>query len=300
MLKFDGIWRERTVIKRVFAAFLTIFTLFFISGCRQSSKQASHDKLVGGFITTESIGKTNATLTAKTHTDPSTGKVSETREYVFNSINGISCIAAEVPATDTEDSFITAVSDEAVCGKYMSVNVGDNEGIDLKGSIYITPSIINRAYFINPVYQRQDGSVYVVPGSGTYIGKESCNKGAFSQKLHETNTVTKNGKEKSVYFNLDISISVMLPPAGIVVLQMDKNSAILSKQEYAPGNLPGSITPVEGTSYIILETHALDQEGKPAISYELYNEDSDSIKAFYCREDGICIEQHTALDWSKR
>jgi hypothetical protein len=141
-----------------------------------------------------------------------------------------------------------------------------------------------------------DGSVYAVQGNNDHVSGGV----SYSYNLNETNTVTENGNKKSVSFNADIFINVMLPPSNIIVLQMDKDSSILSKQAYTPGKLPYNITPDAGTSYIIVETHKLDPEGKPAVSYEIYNEGSEPITSFYCREDGIFIQKLTTLNWSKR
>jgi hypothetical protein len=79
---------------------------------------------------------------------------------------------------------------------------------------------------------------------------------------------------------------------------MDRNSAILSRNKYIPGELPSTLTPEAGTEYIIVESYKHDHEGNPVVVRSLFNKSSENIETFYCRDDGICIKQQTQVDWN--
>lgn len=324
------------MMNKVFAAFLAVFILFTLTGCQlaleDKGESNSNDRLIGVLVTDEYLdlfdlegylndnfnkftdgssimidgnnsqyeGRLYANLKTRTLKDE-TGNTFDTREFVFDDVNGIAYFSATVPATEDEESFTTSGSDEAISDGHMSIHHGDNENkTSLEGTIYISISHATKTRYINPVYQSSDGSVYSTTGSGIMLSGEQGEGSVYSQTLEATTTVTENGKSKSESITIKISLSLMFPPKQILVLQMDENSSIISRKEYLPGKLPDTLTPEADTEYIIVESLKRDSESNWITSRSIYDRKNQSLETFYGRDDGICVKQWTNLDWTKK
>ncbi len=321
-------------IKKSFYIFLTVFILLNITGCQlalEDKGESNKDRLIGVFITKEYLdlfdmeaylndninkmsggglidsdanngqyqGRLYATLATQTLKDD-TGKTYYTREFVFDSIEGITYFSAMVPATENEESFTTSGSDEAICDGHIGIHHGDDEDkTTLEGTIYVSSGYINNVCYINPVYQNADGSVYAISGNGFMVSGEQGEGSVYSQTLEEKTTITENGKSKSASISIKISLSMIIPPEQIFIMQMDKDNHVISQREYKPGNLPDALTPEAGTEYIIVETHKRDTESNLTASRSIYDRSNEVLDTFYCRNDGICVKQWTNLEWHK-
>lgn len=308
--------------------------LWALSGCQLALENAGtnayEDRLVGIFITTEYLdlfdfegylndnissfkdgeitlegntknyeGRLYATLITSTLTNDETGETAEMEEYVFEGVEGIPYFSPTIPATAERDSYISSISDDAICDTHMEIKAGDNENsTSLKGTIYTAPSSKNHIYYFNPVFQSADGSIYTTSGSGFMANNESISEGSvYSQTLDASTTVTENGKAYTERTSITLSISVMYAPEKIAVLQMDADIGLLSRTEYIPDALPDAITLDALAEYIIVETHKRDDTGSVKISREIYDRNADTISSFSVREDGICTKHLTQINW---
>ena len=315
-------------IKRSLSALLAVIVALSLYGCQLAREDADgsagKDRLIGVFVTREYLdlfdmdgylndnlqnlsggeisldgsseqyqGRLYAALQDRTLTSD-TGEESTTQEYVFPGVEGISYFAARIPATEESESYITTSSDEAVSDGLLSMNYSDTEDkITLDGTIYLANLSGNYSCYINPVYQSEDGSVYAVSGDGM----EMCGGAGMSQTLEEKTAVTENGVSKTVISSIKISIETLCPPEKIVILQMDKNSEIVSRQEYTPGELPEMLKTETVTVYILEETYSHDASGGEVVTRKLYSPQDDILSAFYARADGVCVRQWTSLEW---
>jgi hypothetical protein len=243
-------------------------------------------------------GRLYATLKKKTLNGGETGETFETDDYVFEGVQGIPYFFVRIPAAEGQESYNSAIGDEAVSDGHTSVNVTDDGTfVALEGTIYVSPKGLQREYFINPVYQSADGRVYAVSCSGFAMDEGHPEGAIFSQKLEAKYTFTENGKSRTDSTSVKISLNVMRPPGTVTVLQMDGSSAVVSRQEYAPGTLPKEIVPEKGAEYIVVETCGTGAQGEDQISRELYGRDAGTITTFQCREDGVCVKRWTEIDW---
>ncbi|NLX65024.1 MAG: hypothetical protein GX022_09680 [Clostridiaceae bacterium] len=319
--------------RKILAICLAVLILFMASGCQlaleDKGEHNNRDRLVGVLITDEYLDlfdmegylKDNfnkyssggiintdnadskyqerlyATLKTRTLKDD-TGKTFETREFVFDNVEGIPYFSVKIPPTENEVGFTASASDEAISDGHVSIHEGDNEEkTSLEGTIYVAIGQGTIARYINPVYQSADGSVYAISGKGISLAGEQGEGASFTQTLEETTTVTENGNSKTISFNIKISLKIMIPPEKIVIIQMDKNSNIILKDEYSPGKLPNTITPGAEVDYIIVESLKRDSEGNLTSSRSIYDRRNQNFETFYCRDDGICVKQWTNLDW---
>ncbi len=246
-----------------------------------------------------------AALVSRTLISEETGEPSEMLEYVFEGVEGYSFFMPTITDPETGDSYRSQSSDGAISdAKVALASHGEDEDITLEGTIYY-PIILNNgnfnfAAYVNPVYQSLDGSVYALAGDGISSGGNAGTGGKFTYTLDNSTTVTENGTEKTMSASISISVAAMFPPEKIVIAQLDEASAIVSRKEYEPGTLPYELSVDDGTEYIIVETHSLDENGEPLVGREMYNSADDSatgFTSFYCREDGICAQKYTALNW---
>ena len=259
-------------------------------------------RLIGVFITTEYLelfdqGRLYAKLVDDSYTDSETGKIVTTKNYVFDGIEGIACFSARY----TDESGVQywriggddAISD--VDTNFNSTDAGDS--IDMKGTIYVSASKGFNVFYYNPVYQTATGEVYLMSGQSMSHGGELSTGMSSSQALKEEQTVTIDGEITTISSNIEVSTCFMDTPIGAGVIQFDEDGSIISREDYAAGDLPFKITTSSDTEYIIVETHMRSGDGKETVARELFQPDDESLFTFSCREDGICIKQYCNMVW---
>lgn len=255
----------------------------------------------GGDITmdgdsAEYQGRLYAALTDRVLTSEDTGESVTTQEYVFEGVEGISYFCYTI--SNKNGTYSSVSGGEALSDGHTNISTTDNgEDISLDGTIFVSPTADHTTYYMNPVYQSTDGRIYAMSGSGISFSGDSSKGAVFSQTLDATTTVTENGEVNTNSISIKISISVMNPPQRISVLQFGSDGGIVSREEYLPGALPQKITPEQGCSYIVLEAYKTSPEQVESVTRTLYQADDNTLESFYCREDGICVKQYTALNW---
>ena len=321
--------------KKVFVSILAVLFLFSISGCQLAIENKGNtngtDRLIGFFITEEyldlfdaerflndNISKIKnlsgdmfidaadsskyqkrlyASVVTRTITNEN-GETAEIKEFDFEGVEGISYFVANVPDPECENSYITQGSDNAVSDAHISVV--DNEEEDstaLECTIYIASESAGKIRYINPVYQSPDGNVYAVSGNSFVLGGLQGEGSTFSTTMDEKTTVTENGKSRVRSYSVKVTFTTMYPPVKISVLQMDKDSNIISRADYSPGEVPDAITPSEEVEYIIVESQKYDLEGQSVISRSVYDRKAEFLETFYCLDNDVCARQITRLEW---
>ncbi len=316
-------------IKQWLAVLLVVPCILSLTGCQLASENTienTKDRLTGVLITYEYLdlfdydgylkgnasgisggdiqvdgdseqyrGRLYAILKEQVLTNEDTGEETVVKEYVFEDVEGFAYFAFK----DSSNGAVNSRSDEAISdGNSSFFSSDDEDKITFEGSIYTAPGNNGAiTYYINPVYQSNDGSIYAMSGSGFSM---DASKGAsYSQTLNETATVTENGTNKKSSISIKLSFVTMFQPEKIVLLQMNSDSAILSKDEYAPGEVPETLTPKADTNYIVAETYKSDSAGTVHVTRELYDRQDEYLYTFFCRYDNICIKTGTQLEWAE-
>ncbi len=312
------------VLVLAFVSGLTDFTLAQPGAAEAMEK----DRLVGVFVTTDYLdlfdmesyfndnigritsggditidgdnaeyqGRLYATLEDRSLKNENTGETVKSQEYVFKGVEGISYYCYTI--SNKNGTYSSVSGGETLSDGQTSISTSDNgEDISLDGTIYVAPTTSHTTFYMNPVYQSTDGRVYTMSGGGISFSGDSSEGAVFSRTLDATTTVTENGEVNTYSISAKISISVMYPPQRIFVLQFDSDGRILSRNEYIPGALPETITPEQGCSYIVHEAYKTSPEQGETVTRTLYQAEDDTLESFYCREDGICVKQYTALSW---
>ena len=242
-------------------------------------------------------GRLYAALTTRELVDEETGERTTMREYSFKDTEGILYCVPTMRAEDEENSYLAPASDAAISDGHVGISSGDDESsISLEGTIFISPSSMNRIYYFNPVYQSADSSVYTVSGESFMFNSEAYGEGTvFSQTLDAVTTVTENGKAKTESASVKITISVMYRPELVVIVQMNADNRLLARAEYLPDELPEAFILEADTAYFIAETQKKDGSGGAVVSREIYGCDASNIETFYARADGVCVKRCTTI-----
>lgn len=311
---------------------LCAIILCVLTACSLAREDAGgnphEDKLIGVFITTEYIdlfdfegylnnnlgnfrggeivmdgkpdkyqGRLYASLVPRTLTSEETGETTEIMEYVFEDIKGIPYFAPTVQ--DDHGNYTSSMSDGAISEGHMAINHGDDvNSITMEGTLHVLPASAN-VYYPNPVYQSEDGSVYLISGSGISSSGVHDEGPMMSQTLAADYTVTENGKTMTDSYSVTISVSFMFAPEKISILQMDADGGLLSRTEYSPEALPDAFKPEPKTAYLVVETRKRDSAGALKTSRDIYSGDAESMETFYAREDGICVKHWTRIEWAE-
>ena len=323
--------------RKAIAIFLLLTAILTMTGCQLAREDLAEtpgsDKLIGVLVTREYLdlfdmerylndnihrispggtitidgdtsryqGRLYASIVTRTHTNPETGETFEITEFAFEGVEGFHYYCAVVPATVAQGSYSITSADDAISDCHTSVHTSDWEDrISLEGTIYYSPSGTGSiTFFPNPVYQSPDGRIYAVTGTGITSYGDHGEGDLYSQTLEETVTITENGKTKTSHTSIKISFGAMFPPSRIVVRQMDEESRVISSAEYKPGELPETLEISKDTAYIMVETYKQGRDGKTVISRSLFDKDDETLETYYCRDDGICVKQHTSLKWNR-
>ena len=283
--------------------------------------RSGNDRLIGVLITTESLDLFDFEGYLRDHPDQllGGGEISgsdksayENRlyatlvndplsggrpQYKFEGIDGICFFCASY--TDTAGTYTGVSGDEAVSDGHTSIRSTDaGDDLSLEGTIYISTSGGPPLFYTNPVYQTASGEVYAVSGQGTSYGGSVTSGISGSHALNETQTVTVDGESKTVRSDITMTFAYKDPPTRIRIVQMDAGHNAVSSQEFAPDHLPDTLTTEPDTAYLLVETYATAPDGTETVTRELLQPEEDTLSAFSCREDGICVKQQCSLQWA--
>ena len=259
------------------------------------------DRLINGGEISESEsakyeGRLYAVLVETEHISEETGETYRNKEYVFEGINGICYIVPKI--TDEISTYWSSSGDEAITDGFINFITNDaGESVALEGTIYVSTGKNSGNFYFNPVYQTQDGEVYAVSGNGISSAGNSAGV-SMSHEIKENFSSTIGDVTTTSGSAVKITICYIDKPVKVSILQFDSESTLLSRMECSPDSLPGTLQTQPGTQYIIVETTALSREGTTNITRDLYQSEDETLSAFYCRDDGICVKRWCEIAWS--
>ena len=288
----------------------------------------SNDRLIGVFITTEHLnlfdmesyindhaneilsggeigasesaayeGRLYASHVEKSYTSEDTGETTKIKEYAFDGVNGISYYCALI--SNKAGNYHSNSGDEAICDGNIAIKSTDaGDSVSLEGTIYVSTNGGSAAFYFNPIYQTAQGEVYTVTGQGMSHGGESSEGMSSSHEIKEETSSTMGDETESVVSSVKTTISFIDPPTGVTVIQLNSESQVLSRETYTPGELPDKLTVEPGVDYIVVEIHASGMNGTETTTREIFQPGDDTLCAFYCRIDGICVKQYCSIEWN--
>lgn len=275
--------------------------------------QQTHDRLIGCYITTEYIdafdfeayfeehaaelvngGKISpqyelyqnriyAQMVEEEYTD-SDGNTHTTWNYEFPELDGVAYFAPLIEKDG--ESYTTFQSGEGLQNIHSKLNSTDGgDSVELSATLYVPIDTVNVTedefcYYMNPVYQSEDGSVYLVGGSGYWTNLSDSPGVEMTTKLHEEFTQTANGVITEMENSVEIECIAVYVPISATIIQMAKDGVVLSVESFLPEELPEKYAVEEGCEYIIMETHAFGSEGKDVIERKTIAPGTDDYNIF--------------------
>ncbi len=319
---------KRMKTKKILAIMLAVCILSFALGffgvvdlnkTQKTANGNTNDLLIGVFITTEyldlldmesyledNIGKIlnsgniiaddtseyenriYATLTDKSFTDKETGEYIQTAEYVFEDLEGYSFYDCFIAEEGDGQGYNTLVGNGIVCDSNVHYESGDNyENITLEGTLYVLDS--TEMLYYNPVYQGEDGSVYLMSGMG------SNSIGSYSMKGEIT--VTVDGETVSKKNEVIINTKQAENTQKIELIQLDKNNEIITRDTFSTEDLPQTYKPEKQAESIIIEqTNAHSYDGI-SVKRRLVDKNEDTFEVSKAKDDFVCYTEVVEIAW---
>lgn len=208
-------------------------------------------------------------------------------DFTFDGIDGFRYFVVTVIPTGGTERCTGSVSDGLIQDSHLSYS--DNN-ISMSGTIYFDVHLSDFVIYPNPVYQTQDGEVYMVPGTGT--GFNTMGEGDnVTVTLSETTAQTVDGVETSRTMDVEIKAQSLNTNQKIVLKQMDENDQVIAQTEITQDDIPESLKVLADTAYMILEEHSVDYEGKAVVKRTLIRPDEIYFSARFTGDNGI-VESH--------
>lgn len=223
----------------------------------------------------------------------------ENSDVVFEGIDGISAFCYFANTADGYGCWRSS-ADEGYSDGHTHLTDADNlERIEMEGTIYTSTMSGWKCFYINPMYQTEDGKIYAVSGSGNAFGGDVVPGMSCSQTLTESKTTTLNGEKMTVEAEININFAFMDVPASVTVLQFDNENHVIAQDVYTTDHLPTEIVPVTDAQYLMLEMTGRSSDGSETIERQLVQRTDNYAYAFSVREDGICVKHDIEIIWQK-
>lgn len=292
--------------KKIMAIVLAFLLTIGLCGCQlakpDSNGSQQNNRLVGAYITTEyvdlfdmdgylqenldSIIAQNGEIELPAiENEPKLYAVLTENTYAFPDLEGI--LLAQFRMSSGEDTYTSAVVDEGICDIHNRVG-GEDAGIS--GTIWTAKDSGEVIFYLNPVYQTEDGQVYLLPGSGIHFS--SGVGGRATQKMEETRTVTVNGETFEENFAVEVAVDVTEPAETVTVLQMDEENRELSRTTYRADALPEELTPDTGTAYLLVQSNT-----KTGTQRQICQPGDERTEVFVPLDPQICTKTSIYIHW---
>ncbi|MCL2189620.1 MAG: membrane lipoprotein lipid attachment site-containing protein [Defluviitaleaceae bacterium] len=217
-------------------------------------------------------------------------------------INGIPFFVG-VARQDLDDgtyiSFAFGETGDGIVQEYFHLHHGDGfTRRTLRGTLYISPRIASEIFTFNPIFQTAQNAVYIGRG-GSSVSSHSDSDiwegdwRTFSKQSEIVTTV--NGVSHTRTTNIELGLRLQHAAETITIIQMDENHHMLTRDVFAPADMPGDFTPLSHTAYLIIE--AFRPYAQIPVQRSLVGEGDGDIVAFYEGENGVLIRRFTQVVW---
>lgn len=188
--------------------------------------------------------------------------------------------------------------DDPFCDLHFGVDASDEgEKNTIEGTIYMDENMGQVLLYYNPVYQTDDGRLYVTENPA---GSFHCSQGGkITHTFSQTNHLTLNGEESGYTMEVQIALEPVKISELVRLLHMSESNEVLLVQEYEPDELPEEIIPAEGAAYLICEEHVRDEEGELTVTRQIHDAKSNPISVFQRWKGDICIKRELNILWDE-
>lgn len=241
-------------------------------------------------------GRLYAKKIEESYTDEETGTYYSAPDFVFEGMEGVAYFVAYTQDKRGESHLVNGNQDGVIDGKAHHNITDEEERTELDGTIYVIPEECGEVYF-NPIFQDEDGNVYVMSGSGFDYSGAMSEGDIYGQTMESSNTTKVNGVTKKVSVKVSIQTSLMYAPQKITLIQMNEEDQVIAKEEYSPDQMIESFQPQLDTAYMIVETTKKSPEGTESIERAIFGREDESFTTYQRWKHGILKKHTTTLDW---
>lgn len=314
--------------KKLFAILSALLIIFILSGCQLAReyevRNNSGDKLIGVYISYDYIFSSDeddyfndilyiyedimsidldtkkhepriyASLEEKTETSLD-GEISTHKEFVFEDISGIAMFYPIIDDPLSEDMSYYSLTADGYTDVKTTMKSGDmEEELEISGTIYFSLDAVIDVIYINPVFQSEDGKVYLESGDGFALGNLGV---TFSNELKNEITVSENDNIRSYISIIQVSIVNINPTNQISILEMDRDNKLVKKTDHNPDNILSVFNTESDTEYIIVESRKEVFNNESEIERRLFTKEDEELWYFKNHDDKVFVKAYTPILW---
>lgn len=212
------------------------------------------------------------------------------QDFVFPQIEGL--LLGSFRLGDEEHPHWATCGGEGFSQVHTAYATGDGtQDMKLTATLFSTGTQ-ELVLYTNPVYQCEDGSVYMLPGMGDCLSP-GCG-GSIGVTLTETCTRRDEEGKKSCTTEISLTYAQAEPAECVRILYMGQDNRELHTQELNPEALPASVTPPAGTAYLIVESQAKD-----GTQWALYQKTDTVIRVLCPMGELFSQERQCTIQWEE-
>ena len=318
-------------MKKVFALLLVAGLLGTLTGCQLAREEGAEpgagDQLIGGVVTVGSISTFDVEAYLNAHPEVllygdgepiqdnsqpiyaevefRTQEDGTTQEiYTFPDIEGI--LFYDVVDYDKEINAVCADSgpNEGVTDHKVGIHVQEfdwetgesTQTIEISGTVNYDATKTPEVFFLNPIYQTEDGTVYLMPGGPGVSGEYDGTGIVFSSEYRQEEETVEGTTTTTAGTTITATLQFRFPAESIRLIQMDRQNRMLDQMEFQPGQAPETLTPAAETAYILVEYCC---KNSPEVDRELIPRREESLTTYVLQPSGFFHTQTTQLLWEQ-
>ncbi len=215
----------------------------------------------------------------------------EDRIYTFEGVEGHFLGIFE--EEDQAGSYVHFANDGSFGEVKAETKVTDTETLNRLEAVVMVDLGLQEPVYLNPVYQRGDGTVYAeLSGSGYLLGGALGGGEVYGTTYSSRETKEYQGKAETDARELSLALKAGLPVKTLRILEMDGENRLLGIQEIS--REMGEVPLRRETAYVIVEEERRDGSLKRSL-YDVEqgtgNQESIVHKVYYPGEDGILVPE---------
>lgn len=293
---------------RIYAMAFCLGAMPVLSGCSLALDELppENGQLAGVFVTREPIEQLPPELELNGHgeivakdTDPRkiygtfTGYEGGAPIVTFPDLEGCGLYSLTAPEDEIHEAAGYSSADFPFSNLHCSFS--DQED-SIEADLYVGTARFAK-YFFNPVYQQEDGQIYLLAGSG--VSTDSFYDGQkFSHGISESVSRIENGDQSAHSLSFTVNIVASGLPREPELLLMDGENRLIEHysgehlEELTSSGKPLALP--ESTSYLILRQSI---EGKEHDSYSIFDRNAEYVEYMVPGEDGYLYFRQLYLAW---
>ena len=151
-------------------------------------------------------------------------------------------------------------------------------------------------FYLNPLYQTEDGTVYLMPGGPGVSGEYDGTGIVFSSEYWKEEENVEGTTTTTAGTTITATLQFRYPAERIRLIQMDRQNRMLDQMEFQPGQAPETLTPAAETAYILVEYCRKDS---PESDRELIPKGEEDLYTYELQPSGFFHTQTTQLLWEQ-